>query len=78
MWPVLGRRCTWHLERQLWLNLVGEIKESFPERAMTGNSTGNGREEGEDMCSRGLEKGQCNWRGTASLRGAGSAREGGK
>lgn len=59
-------------------DLVGEIKESFPERAMTGHSTGNGREEGEDMCFRGLEKGHCNWRGTASLRGAGSAREGGK
>ena len=37
-------------------DLVGEIKESFPEGAMTGNSTGNGREEGEDMCSRGLKR----------------------
>lgn len=28
------------------------------------------------MCSRGLERGQGSWRGTASFRGAGRAREG--
>lgn len=34
----------------------------------SGNGTVKGPEEGEDMCSRGLEKGHCSWRGSASLR----------
>lgn len=54
-------------------DLDGEIRKSFPERAMLDVSTKEweqrkGPEEGQDMCSRGLEEGQCAWRGTASLR----------
>lgn len=55
-------------------DLDGKIRKRFPKRVMLDvsteeqNSPVKGPEEGEDLCSRGLEKGQCYWRDTASLK----------